>query len=115
MNTQETYILDGKVAVAEPDRARWGEWMASSNRTVLRDTIDAGLAGQPGDEVVVSTVFLGLDHSFDGGPPLLFETLVLGGALDQDGGRCSTWEEAEKMHEEMCERVRGGSTAVRDG
>jgi hypothetical protein len=45
----------------------------------------------------ISTVFLGLDYSFDG-PPLLFETLVQGGALDGHRSRCSTWAEAEAMH-----------------
>lgn len=52
-------------------------------------------------DVFVSTVFLGLDHSFsDEGPPVLFETMVLG--LDDAKiyqTRCSTWDEAVAMHE----------------
>lgn len=47
----------------------------------------------------VSTIFLGMDHSWGEGPPLLFETMVFGpGALDQEQDRCSTYEEAEAMH-----------------
>ena len=31
----------------------------------------------------VSTVWLGLDHRFDEGPPLIFETMIFGGPHDQ--------------------------------
>ena len=60
--------------------------------------------------VDVSTIFLGLDHAWGNGPPLLFETMVFGGALDQEQDRCSTWEQAETMHALMCDRVRKLST-----
>lgn len=56
--------------------------------------------------VRVSTVFLGINHAFDDGPPLLFETMVFGGPLSDEQDRCSTYDEAEAMHERMCERVR---------
>lgn len=58
---------------------------------------------------MVSTIWLGLDHSF-GGPPLIFETKVF--ATNQHGevenwselaaNRYSTEEQALKGHEEMC-------------
>ena len=32
--------------------------------------------------IFVSTVFLGLDHSFGSGPPVLFETMIFGPARD---------------------------------
>ena len=54
----------------------------------------------------VSTVFLGVDHSFhDEGPPLLFESMVFGGPLDQEQRRYSTWDEAEAGHAELVEQV----------
>jgi len=56
--------------------------------------------------VRVSTVFLGLNHAWDDGPPLLFETVVFGGPLSDEQDQCSTYDEAEAMHERMCERVR---------
>jgi hypothetical protein len=68
------------------------------NRTVALEIID--------DDVRVSTVFLGLDHSFGTGPPLLFETMVFGGPMDQEQGRCTTWEEAESLHATMVARVK---------
>jgi hypothetical protein len=44
-------------------------------------------------------VFLGIDHNFFGdGPPILFETMVFGGPMDQDQRRYSTWDEAEFGH-----------------
>lgn len=56
--------------------------------------------------VQISTVFLGLNHAWDDGPPMLFETMVFGGPLSDEQDRCSTYDEAEAMHERMCERVR---------
>jgi len=57
-------------------------------------------------EVRISTVFLGLDHSYsDDGPPLVFETLVFGGLLDGDMERYSTWGEAEAGHARMVTAV----------
>lgn len=49
----------------------------------------------------VSTVFLGLDHSFgDGGDPILFETMVFGpDGREVDCDRCTTWDQAVQMHE----------------
>jgi hypothetical protein len=55
-------------------------------------------------EVRVSTVFLGIDHAWEG-PPLLFETMVFGGPLDEEMERYSTWEEAERGHAVMARRV----------
>ena len=50
-------------------------------------------------------VFLGLDHSFGSGPPLLFETMVFGGPLDEEMDRYTTWDEAEAGHKAMVKRV----------
>jgi hypothetical protein len=52
-----------------------------------------------GDEQVrVSTVFLGLDHQWGDGPPLIFETMVFGSAVDQWQCRYSTEEQAREGH-----------------
>ena len=64
-------------------------------------------------DVRISTVFLGLDHSFSGdGPPVLFETMIFGGRLDEFQDRCCTWDEAEAMHAEAVRQVRGGHLKV---
>jgi hypothetical protein len=51
------------------------------------------------EPIQVSTVFLGLNHNFGNGPPMLFETMIFGGRFDQEQWRYSTWEEAEKGHQ----------------
>jgi hypothetical protein len=49
----------------------------------------------------VSTVWLGLDHSFFGGPPLIFETMIFEGPFgktDLGMWRYSTIPEAQRGH-----------------
>ena len=55
----------------------------------------------------VSTVWLGLDHSYRNGPPLIFETMVFpkeGDYGDLDMDRYSTEEEAIKGHKKMVKK-----------
>ena len=95
------YILDGH-EVKECDLMTWAKWFGKADRgdrKVARETI--------GDSEI-STVFLGLDHSFGGGSPLLFETMVFGGKLDGEMDRYSTWNEAVLGHKAMAERVEEG-------
>ena len=61
-------------------------------------------------DVEISTAFLVIDHGSGNEPPLLFETMVFGGALNLEQARCTTWDEAEAMHKTMCERVRNEGT-----
>ena len=78
------------------------QWANSlADNTVAKTTI-----GVSGSTVDVSTVWLGLDHSFGDGPPLIFETMVFGGNLDQEQERYSTESEALVGHAAMCEQVR---------
>lgn len=101
MNGQ--FILDEKGEKPIPCASLivWGKWLqkAGPKRVVKRETI--------GDSDV-STVFLGLDHNhFDEGPPIIWETMVFGGKLDQEQDRCSgNREQAEAMHAKMVARVR---------
>lgn len=65
--------------------------------------------------VTVSTVFLGINHQFGDGPPILFETMAwidmeheaYGKKYDRNWEnyqeRCSTWLEAEEMHRRAVE------------
>ena len=94
----DKYILrDGNV-VPEHDLLAWAKWMEDSRveRQIAKDSIGAAL---------VSTVFLGLDHSFGGATPILWETMVFGGAHDQYQERYATRDEALAGHQkavEMC-------------
>ena len=92
---KDYYILNGKTAVP-CDLMTWGRWFEKADRQVANDTLG---------DARVSTVFLGLDPQYGEGPPLLFETLVFGGALDSEMERYSTWEAAEEGHAEMVRRV----------
>jgi hypothetical protein len=57
------------------------------------------------DGRAVSTVFLGLDHSWwPDSPPHLFETMVLPDAELVE--RCSTWEQAERQHADAVASLR---------
>lgn len=57
--------------------------------------------------VRVSTVWLGLDHSFNGdSAPLIFETMVFEGDSDGDCERYTTLTEAQRGHEAMLAKVR---------
>jgi hypothetical protein len=88
------YILDaGGNPVHEPDMLKWARWFSehTNERQVARTQL-------PGD-VTVSTVFLGLDHSFEPGVILLFETMIFNGPLDETQCRYSTREQALAGHE----------------
>lgn len=49
-------------------------------------------------ETRVSTVWLGLDHRWGEGPPLIFETMVFGGPLAGECERYCTKEQARDGH-----------------
>ena len=60
-------------------------------------------ASDPGIEYRVSTVWLGLDHNWGGGEPVLFETMSFGGGEDQDQSqwRWTTEDAARVGHAEI--------------
>lgn len=91
------YILDGHTPKRCDDLRAYMKWRQANSRRVAQDDING---------VTVSTVFLGIDHGFGDGPPILFETMVFGGALDQEQERYSTWAEAEAGHAVMVARVK---------
>lgn len=58
-------------------------------------------ASDPAIDWDVSTVWLGVDHSFSDGPPIIFETMVFGsGDGDQYMQRYATEEAARAGHAE---------------
>jgi len=60
-----------------------------------------------GRHIRVSTIFLGLDHSFFSSTPVLFETMVFSGKRkDVYCDRCSTYEQAERQHKIICAAVK---------
>jgi hypothetical protein len=91
----EHYILDEHHNAIPVDLMTWARAF-EGNRHVARTTVYEGCE--------VSTVFLGLDHNFGSGPPLIFETLVFGGPFDKEMDRYSTWDEALAGHARMVEK-----------
>ena len=94
----DKYILDEK---GEPvvcnDLLEWAKWFEDNKKTVAHTNVG---------ESRVSTVFLGLDHSFGEGPPLIYETMIFGGEHDQYQERYSTKNEAITGHERACELLK---------
>ncbi len=74
----------------------WAECFEGTSRRVARSG---------NDDIYVSTVFLGLDHSFGEGNIQIFETMIFGGEHDQGMWRYATWDEAESGHKKACELV----------
>lgn len=95
------YILDGHETTLEPDLLKWARWFKQANRRVARTTIGAG---EP--ETWVSTVFLGINHNFGEGPPLLFETMIFNGPLHDEQERYGTWDEAVAGHKAMVAKAK---------
>lgn len=94
------YVLIEGQTVAVDDLTQWAQWYELAARTGLLRIAET-LVG----EYRVSTVFLGLDHNFGGGPPLLFETMTF--ALGESGEqwRYTTQEQALAGHLALVQRL----------
>lgn len=91
------YVLNENNDPVKVDMMTGARALAEKNRHVAEEIIG---------ESRISTVFLGLDHSFFDGPPLVFETMIFGGPEDGFMNRYSTWKEAEEGHKKAVELVR---------
>jgi len=65
------------------------------------------------DDVHVSTVWLGLNHQWGDGPPLIYETMIFGGPHDSEMWRYPSWEAALAGHDQAVALARDPS-ALRD-
>ena len=87
------YILDENLNVVEAkDMMEWAKYFESASRRVAETTIG---------NKWIATVFLGLDRSFRSDKLLVFETMILDTETERWEDyqtRCSTYQEAEKMH-----------------
>lgn len=82
------YVLNDHIPIPIQDVAVWAKWFETADRHVAETKVGS---------LRVSTVFLGLNHSFSGNIPILFETMIFGGAEEYQQ-RYATWEEAEEGH-----------------
>lgn len=99
--------MDGRMIYYRPDGSpcdigEWGKLHADFESRVIRQEY----AGKHW----VSTVWMGIDHSFGQGPPLIFETMVFPSKEDlgeEDCQRYATKEEALAGHRAMVKKWRG--------
>lgn len=99
------YILVDRVPFAV-DMMTWARWFNDiDSRRVDHTDVDA--------RCHVSTVFLGLDHNFSGGEPILFETMIFGGPLDGAQWRYHTYDQAERGHADAVAQARIACARVR--
>ena len=93
------YILQDEEAV-EVDYGSFIAWLKNHDtrvdRTYFKD-----------EDILVSTVFLGIDHGWDDEtPPHIFETMIFGGEHDEYQARYSTLAEARAGHLQACRMVK---------
>lgn len=92
------YVLEGHSPV-ECDLNTWQKSIRNGPTRVARTDIT--------DKIIVSTVFLGLNHRYlSEGPPILFETMTFGGSRNETMYRYSSWDDAEAGHNAEVKRVR---------
>lgn len=90
---------------------RKGQPMEMEEWALALEDIGARLIGHTvlPDGTLVSTVWLGLNHGFHGGPPLIFETMVFATANTRAGEldcqRYATEKDARVGHEEMVAKL----------
>lgn len=71
----------------------WARWFEKGNRILKRTQVGTGF---------ISTVFLGIDHAWGGGPPVLWETMIFDvPGVDQYQHRYRSKEDALKDHSEI--------------
>lgn len=95
------YVLgwDGKTPVQCHDLKEWHTWFDHHRVSTRVDKTEK-------NGVKVSTVFKGIDDRPDNeDAPLLFETMIFGGAHNYERHRSSTWREAEEYHKRACAEV----------
>jgi hypothetical protein len=93
------YKLQGHKAVPCKDVLEWSRWYEKADRHVAETFVG---------KTRISTIFLGLNHSFheDDDHPLLFESMIYGGPADQEQLRYCFWEDAEAGHQLLVEYAR---------
>ncbi|WP_454651290.1 hypothetical protein [Bradyrhizobium liaoningense] len=95
------YILNGRDPKST-DAVTWQRWYESADRVVARTQI--------GPDIVISTVFVGLDLGCDPDRPLVFETEVMEAgvaSVDARRVRYATWVEAERGHAKIVSEYHG--------
>lgn len=96
LTMSDMYILIGKTPKKASNVLDWGNWFQNNGKNCI-------VGNDVMNGILVSTVFLGIDHNFNprstgNREPILFETMIFGGKHDLYQRRYSTWQEAEIGH-----------------
>lgn len=94
------YYLNEDHTYTPCDLMTWSNQLENGNRQVDYDELD---------DFQVSTVWIGLDHNFGEGEPLLFETMIFDPVGNGDYlERYTTWAQAEEGHKRAIKWVENG-------
>lgn len=94
------FVLNDDGSVTPCDMETWAATWRRTNKVASAKWLDR--------DIEVSTVFLGINHAFGDGPPVLFETLVFApddSAIDGEMERYCTRDEAIVGHNVMVDLV----------
>lgn len=112
-DTSMFFVLDDNHNPVPATVKQWGEFRENKGKRV-------DLTQLP--NCWVSTTFLGMDHGYGEGPPVLFETMAFKGDYDTDGcseeiedgtERYCTWVEAVEGHKAMVAKLAASSDAAK--
>lgn len=96
------FILDEAKRVVCVEMMVWARWFETAERHVKLTVTE---------DHTISTIFLGLNHQWGKGPPLVFETMIFNkedgkpSDLDTWQYRYSSWDDAEHGHKAAVRRV----------
>ena len=85
------YILNNENIPVESNITEYVEWSKDLKKIIVKQ--------EDINDVTVSTVFLGLDHSYNENVPVLWETMIFGGEHNLYQERYSSYEGALEGHE----------------
>ena len=88
----------------------WAQWFETAERHVAKDVVTL----KHGGIFKVSTVFLGLDHAWFATAPVLWETMIFGGPLDQFCERYRSVREARAGHRRALQAALDAAVAAGD-
>ena len=87
------YILEGRTP-KQVSLMEWASWFETIGNRRIKLT-------KFSKNIKISTVFLGIDHNFYGGEPVLFETMIFGGDRDEECIRYSSVDDSLKRHDKI--------------
>lgn len=99
------YILVDGAPVREPDLLKWAEWYEKADNRIVKQTV---LDDRP--QVMISTVFLAIDHSWgEGVAPTLWETMVFGLPGNEEyQWRYKSEAKAKEHHDVVVQAIKDG-------